>query len=280
MDRLTVRDVLRRGRAVPRVSSAVANERFQTRPVFGAALTSINRDTGFRPYGHSMKTSEIMRTPVVSVAPDCRVSDAVRLLVETNRRGLPVLDRGGELVGIVSEGDFLRRPEIGTEPSRRPWFDAIFGPGESAEAFAHAHGARVEEIMTRHPVVVASDAELNEAVALMHTHHISQIPVVSGTTVVGMIARPEMLAAIARQAEAARDRKVTTREDILRAIRYQSWAAGALVDVMLSDGRVQMWGVIVDASQRDALKVLVEGMPGIVEVADHLQLRGPPSTMF
>ena len=53
-----------------------------------------------------------MRTPVVSVAPDTRVIDAVRLLLETNQRGLPVIDKAGELVGIISEGDFLHRAEL------------------------------------------------------------------------------------------------------------------------------------------------------------------------
>ncbi|MBN9001231.1 MAG: CBS domain-containing protein, partial [Rhizobiales bacterium] len=100
-----------------------------------------------------MKASDVMRSPAVSIKPDCRVIDAVRLLMESNRRGLPVVDSAGRFVGIVSEGDFLRRIELGTVPPDRPWFDAIFGADTAA--IVHAHGRRVDEIMTRNPVCVA-----------------------------------------------------------------------------------------------------------------------------
>lgn len=93
----------------------------------------------------------------MSVAPDTRVIDAVRLLFETNRRGLPVIDNAGELVGIISEGGFHHRAELGTDRPDRPWFNAFFGPGESASKFAHTHGLRVEEVMTKTVICVSPD---------------------------------------------------------------------------------------------------------------------------
>lgn len=146
-----------------------------------------------------MKASEVMRSPAVSVKPDCRVIDAVRLLMETNRRGLPVVDSSGSFVGIVSEGDFLRRIELGTAPANRPWFDAIFGTGESAAAIAHAHGCRIDEIMTRNPIYVAPEVDLAEAIALMETHRVAQIPVVLEGAVLGVISKAELLAAVERK---------------------------------------------------------------------------------
>jgi CBS domain-containing protein len=146
-----------------------------------------------------MKASEVMRSPAASVKPDCRVIDAVRLLMETNRRGLPVVDNSGSFVGIVSEGDFLRRIELGTVPVDHPWFDAIFGTNESATAIAHAHGRRVDEIMTRNPICVAPDADLTEAIALMEGHHVAQIPVVHDGAVLGMISKVELLAVVERK---------------------------------------------------------------------------------
>ena len=129
-----------------------------------------------------------MRTPVVSVAPDTRVIDAIRLLLETNRRGLPVINKAGELVGIISEGDFLHRAELGTDRPDRPWFNAFFGPGESASEFAHTHGLRVEEVMTKNLICVDADTDLSEAATLMDDHHVVQLPVTCGAAVVGMIA--------------------------------------------------------------------------------------------
>jgi CBS domain-containing protein len=150
-----------------------------------------------------MKASDVMRAPAVSVKPDCPVIDAVRLLMETNRRGLPVVNSSGDLVGIVSEGDFLRRIELGTVPVDRPWFDGIFGAGESAAAITHAQRRRVDEIMTRNPACVAPDADLTEAIALMEGHHVAQIPVVREGTVLGMISKAELLAAVERKFDRA-----------------------------------------------------------------------------
>lgn len=146
-----------------------------------------------------MKASDVMRSPAVSVKPDCRVIDAVRLLMETNRRGLPVVDNSGSFVGIVSEGDFLRRIELGTVPADHPWFDAIFGTNENATAITHAHARRVDDIMTRNPVCVEPDADLTEAIALMEGHHVAQIPVVHEGAILGMISKAELLAAVERK---------------------------------------------------------------------------------
>jgi CBS domain-containing protein len=223
-----------------------------------------------------LKVSDIMRTPVVSVAPDTRVIDAVRLLLETNRRGLPVIDKAGELVGIISEGDFHHRAELGTDRPDRPWFNAFFGPGESASKFAHTHGLRVEEVMTKTVICVDADTDLSEAATLMDSHHVAQLPVICGTAVVGMITKTELLAAVEadiRQSEPGAPQNPPSRDDILAAIRKQSWATGALVDVIVTDRVVEMWGVIVDPNQRNALKALIENIPGIVKVIDHLKLR-------
>jgi CBS domain-containing protein len=226
-----------------------------------------------------MRASDVMRTPVVGISPDSPVIDAVHLLMETNRRGLPVIDKAGNLVGIISEGDFLHRAELGTDQSDRPWFNAFFGPGESASNFAHAHGLRVEDIMTESPVCADENMDLNEVVDLMERHHIAQIPVVCGVTVVGMISRAELLAAIEREtakSELFHANNIATRDDILAAIWKASWSAGALVDIIVADGNVEMWGVIVDPNQRNALRSLIEHMPGVVRVSDHLTLHNSP----
>ena len=226
-----------------------------------------------------LKVSDIMKTPVVSVAPDTRVIDAIRLLLETNRRGLRVINKAGELVGIISEGDFLHRAELGTDRPDRPWFNAFFGPGESASEFAHTHGTRVEEIMTKNPICIDADTDVSEAATLMDNHHVAQLPVVARAAVVGMITKAELLAAVANDKHYSDPKGAQTppsRDDILAAIRKESWATGALVDVIVKDRVVEMWGVVVDPNQRNALKALIEDIPGIAKVIDHLKLRGSP----
>ena len=69
-------------------------------------------------------------------------------MLQNHISGLPVIDMNGELAGIVTEGDFLRRGEIGTERHRSRWLEFLVGPGKLAEEYVHASGRKIEEIMT------------------------------------------------------------------------------------------------------------------------------------
>jgi CBS-domain-containing membrane protein len=130
--------------------------------------------------------------------------------------------------------------------------------------------------MTKTVICVDADTDLSEAATLMDSHHVAQLPVICGTAVVGLITKTELLAAVEadiRQSEPGAPQNPPSRDDILAAIRKESWATGALVDVIVTDRVVEMWGVIVDPNQRNALKALIENIPGIVKVIDHLKLR-------
>ena len=84
-----------------------------------------------------MKVSEVMTRRIISILPEASISDAVKLMLN-HISGLPVIDDKGKLVGILTEGDLLRRPEIGTERGRSRWLDALFGPGDAADAYVHS----------------------------------------------------------------------------------------------------------------------------------------------
>jgi osmotically-inducible protein OsmY len=120
---------------------------------------------------------------------------------------------------------------------------------------------------------VVPDANLAEAIALMENHQVAQIPVVLEGAVLGMISKVELLAAVNRKFDQSINIGQGVRDNILAAIRKESWAAGAIVDVVVADGEVQMWGVIVDHNQRKALKALIENIAGVERIADHLKLR-------
>ena len=137
-----------------------------------------------------MKVSDVMTRRVISINPEASIVDAICLMMTNHISGLPVIDREGKLVGMVSEGDFLRRAELGTERHRSVWFDAIFGPAQSATEFIHSHGLKVEEVMTRNPAFVLEDSSLAEVVHLMETRRIKRLPVLRGARVVGILSRP------------------------------------------------------------------------------------------
>jgi CBS domain-containing protein len=107
-----------------------------------------------------MQVRDIMTRNVISVGPDESIMKAARLMLQNRISGLPVIDLNGELMGIVTEGDFLRRGELGTQRRRPKWLEFIVGPGRLAEEYVHSAGRKVDEIMTTDPVTAAEDDSL------------------------------------------------------------------------------------------------------------------------
>jgi CBS domain-containing protein len=75
-----------------------------------------------------MKAGDVMTRRIISVAPDASIREAARLMLKKGISGLPVVDEAGRLVGIITDGDFLRRVETGTERRRPRWFEFLLGP--------------------------------------------------------------------------------------------------------------------------------------------------------
>jgi len=220
-----------------------------------------------------MKVSDVMTRRVVSVMPEATIRHAIRLMLHNHISGLPVIDDKGKLVGIVSEGDFLRRAEIGTERKRSHWLVAFLGPGAPASDYARSHGIKVQEVMTRKPITVQEDTLLDQVVHLMESHKIKRLPVVRGEKVVGVVSRANLMRALAsiyRAAPKSSRGDAAIRSQILADIAKQDWSVGVDVDVVVRDGIADIWGSIAEPEQRDALRVLVEKTPGVKRVVDHL----------
>ena len=220
-----------------------------------------------------MKVRDVMTSPVVSIAPDSTVLEAVRIMLLRHISGLPVIEKGGELVGMVTEGDFLRRAETGTQRRRPRWLEYLLGPGRLADEYTRSHGRKVHEIMTFGALSVTEDTPLDEVVQLMEKRRIKRLPVVRGTAVVGIVSRANLVHALARLARevkpaAASDRAI--RDRIVAELAGQSWAPTALIDVIVRDGVVELWGAITDERERAAIMVAAETAPGVKGVNDHL----------
>src|SRR5262249_49386116 len=100
----------------------------------------------------TMKAMDVMVRDVVTVKPETDVASAIKLLIEHDISALPVVDDGGNVVGVISEADLVRRTEIGTEKQRPWWLEALTPGSMLAAEFAKAHGLRVSEIMSPHVV--------------------------------------------------------------------------------------------------------------------------------
>jgi CBS domain-containing protein len=223
-----------------------------------------------------MKVSDIMTRRVISVAPDATILHAVGLMLKHHISGLPVLDHG-RLAGIVTEGDFLRRPETGTERRRARWLDALFGPAEGATRYVHAHGMKISDVMTEKVVTVDERDPLDHVVHLMEFHRIKRLPVLRGGEVVGIVSRANLMRALASVHRGTRKGSkddAAIRERILAEIEQQNWSAGADIDIVVRAGVADIWGTLADPEQRAAVKVLVANVPGVKAAVDHLRWDG------
>ncbi len=229
-----------------------------------------------------MKAQDVMTRDVISIDPDATVLQAARLMLQHHISGLPVIDKGGNLVGVLSEGDFLRRRETRTERKRARWLEFLIGPGRMAAEYSHTHGSRVSEVMTTEVQTVEQDTALEDIVEVMERKRIKRVPVICGGQVVGIITRSNLMHAmvsLARKAEPSTTDDTSIRERLLDEIKSEQWAPAAMVNVVVKDGVVELWGVIIDERQRQALKVAAENIPGVKAVHDHLAWVEPTSGM-
>src|SRR5574337_532557 len=148
--------------------------------------------------GATMFASEIMSSPVKTIGPDATIEEVIALLLSTRVSGLPVTDGDGKLVGLVSEGDFLHRAELGTAKRKARWIEFLLGPGEIAESYVLSHGRKIRDVMTRDVATVTEAASVNEVVEVMERRKVKRLPVVSGDRVVGIITRTDLLRALSK----------------------------------------------------------------------------------
>jgi CBS domain-containing protein len=199
--------------------------------------------------GNAMHVLNIMSPKVISVTADSTVDAAIELMLKNRISGLPVVDKEENLIGIVSEGDFLRRAEIGTERKRNRWLHLLLGPGRLASEYVHSHGRKIEEIMTPEPLAVSESTSLEEAARLMEKNHIKRLPVTRGTKLVGIVTRANLIQAIAARGHAIPTLTVSDQEIrtlILNEIAKQPWAPVPLINVSVDNGVVEVFGVVTD----------------------------------
>lgn len=222
-----------------------------------------------------MRANEVMTAEVVTVSPETAVAEAVKLMLDRRVSGLPVVDAGGRLVGVITEGDLLARAELGTEKKRSRWLEFLFGPGRSATDFVLSHGLKVDEVMTRTPLTCAPTAGLDEVVGLMTEKRVKRVPVVADGKLVGVVSRADVLRALSG-AFAAQPPSPDAIDDaaaqaaIEAALTKESWAPRSSVAVEVKDGVVNLWGTILDERQREAIRVVVEGVAPGRRISDHM----------
>lgn len=227
-----------------------------------------------------MKALDLMQRELITTTAETAIEDAVRLMVANRISGLPVVDSTGALLGILSEGDLLRRAELGTEARVPAWLGWLTGQGRAAREYVREHARKVGDVMTAPAISVTPQTELAEVVALMESRRIKRVPVVQGGRLVGMLTRCDLVRALESLLPKLDTRPVADarlRLRLLASLREQRWAPRGSVDIKVVDGVVELLGVITDERTRQAMQVLAENTPGVRAVTDHLMWIEPMS---
>ena len=229
-----------------------------------------------------MRAHQIMTRQVITVATGAPIVEAANTMLQNHISGLPVVDETGKLVGVVAQGDFIRRAEIGTQRKRGRWLKVLLGPGKLASDFVHERGHKVGEIMTLDPYTVTEDTTLEDIVDLMEKKHVKRLPVMRGDQLVGIVTRSNLLQAVA---ELTRDVPDPTADDdhirsrIITSIEKTDWGPFGL-GVIVRNGNVHLSGVVTNEKFREATIVAAENVSGVKKVHDHLCWVEPMSGMY
>ncbi len=217
-----------------------------------------------------MRAHQIMTRSVITIAPDATILEAAQTMLQHHVSGLPVVDAAGKLLGIVSEGDFIRRGEIGTPRKRGRWLKVLLG--DSAVDYVREHGRRVSDVMTSDPITVTQDATLEEIVDAMETNGVKRLPVMKDGRLVGLVSRANLMQAVASLAREIPDPTADDdhiRSRVIAAIDKNDWSPFGL-NVIVRDGIVHLSGMITDERSRQASVVAAQNVTGVIKVHDHL----------
>lgn len=222
-----------------------------------------------------MNASDVMTRNTTTLHMDASLGEAIGVMLGRNISGLPIVDQHGNLVGVLTEGDLLRRVEVGTSERRGfAWWDILRSTGLSADEYVRTHSRKVGDLMTRDPATVTEGTPLEEIVELMERKRIKRLPVVREGKVVGIVSRADLLRAVGVKlgaiAEAGGDPAIHGR--LLAELGRQPWFSARNVSIGVKDGVVTLKGTITEESTRDALRVAAQNAVGPGSVRDELVL--------
>jgi CBS domain-containing protein len=208
-----------------------------------------------------MHARDVMTTDVITVGPETTIGEIAALLLDRRISAVPVIENG-DIVGIVSEGDLMRRPETDTDTGSSPWLSWLTGPGVAPDRFSKAHGTTAREVMTRNVITVTPDTPLDQ--------------VVENGRLVGILSRANLLHGLVA-ARVSRDRSETSaqqdrriRGEVQEVLRKNPWLERDHVNLVVNDSVVHVWGIVRSEEHRKALYVALRAIPGVKSVEDHL----------
>jgi len=220
-----------------------------------------------------MQAKDIMSPDVVTINSSAMVDEVAGLLLEKKISAVPVVDDNEKLVGIVSEGDLIRRMSNDAEQHQSWWLKLMSSGTENAESFIKARGRTAKEVMTQNVVTVGEDMELSDVAATLESHRIKRAPVVRDGKLVGVVSRSNLLQVVAgrktevKKATTPNDREVRTQ--VHDTLVSKGFVTHGSLSVIVDDGVVELWGWVESDAERDAMILAASEIAGVIEVRDN-----------
>ena len=220
-----------------------------------------------------MKASDVMVSNVITVPITATIGETAAILLNNHISGAPVLGEKGELVGIVSEGDLMRRPETGTAKPPSWWLELISSERSLASEYIKSHSRKVVDAMSRNVVTASPDTPLGDIAALLERNRIKRVPIVEDGKIVGIVSRANILQALAsatkRLPSLATQSDAELRRKVMTRLAAEKWRP-TMLTVTVSDGTVDLWGLVHSSEEKKAARLAAELTPGVRSVVDNI----------
>lgn len=223
-----------------------------------------------------MNAADVMTANVAAVGPGEGVQDIARLMLKRGISGVPVVDAARRVIGIVSEGDLVRRLGGEAESRHSWWLAELVSTRDVAAEYVKAHGKTASDVMTRGVFAVDEATPLGEIAGLLEKHHIKRVPVTRDGRLVGIVSRANLLQGLFAMASecsasgALSDSAI--RADVLQALFSEAGLDTEFINVVVTDGVVRLWGAVYSPAQRRAAQITAENLLGVKSVENHLKL--------
>ena len=219
-----------------------------------------------------MLAKDVMTTNVVSVFEGTTVTEIAQLLLERHISGVPVVDDNGFLVGLVSEGDLIRRTELGGDQPKSWWLSLLTSESARARDYVKSYGNHARDIMTKNVTTVGEDTPLSDIAMLLEEQRIKRVPVVRDGKVVGIVSRSNLLQAFAYSTTRKAAPIDDIRQRIIAELDQLDFVHPTQMNVIVTGDVVELWGCLSSADQKQALMVAVENVAGVAEIKDHVSV--------
>ena len=224
-----------------------------------------------------MKATDVMTTNVVTVGPETSVQQVAHILLARHISAVPVVSQNGELLGIVSEGDLMRRTETATVRRRSWWLELLTSDETSAAEFVRSHSGKVTDVMTRKVVTAGSESSLAEIATLLERNGIKRVPIVKDGKVVGIVSRANLLQALASERRdipaATATNDATIRDNVIARLKGQSWTGTWPINIIVHNGTVELWGLVGSEAEKAGVRVIAEESEGVCAINNNLVVR-------